>query len=315
MTGRLVVCPTPIGNLEDITLRVLVGAARGGRRRLRGHAPDRRAARALRRAGDARPLPRAQRARADRRPRRAHAGGRRRRAGLRRGHAARLRSRATCSSRAASRRGSRSRCCPARPPRSPRSSPRRCPPTRGASPASCRASAPALVAAFGSPETLVAFESPKRVAASLAVLAELDPAARWRVCRELTKLHEEVVRGRRGDAGRALRGVPSRAARSCSSSAARRRGGTSTSAAVDGGAAAGRGGGQAAGGGGRGGRAHGRAGERALRGGGDGVTLASLRPVVAQASRRGPLTSPRPGCRGPLHRPGLPAADRFIAPA
>jgi 16S rRNA (cytidine1402-2'-O)-methyltransferase len=54
---------------------------------------------------------------------------------------------------------------------------------------------PALVAAFGSPETLVAFESPKRVAASLGVLAELDPGRPVAVCRELTKLHEEVVRG------------------------------------------------------------------------------------------------------------------------
>jgi 16S rRNA (cytidine1402-2'-O)-methyltransferase len=53
-----------------------------------------------------------------------------------------------------------------------------------------------LVEAFSGPETLVAFESPKRVAASLAVLAELDPARPVAVCRELTKLHEEVVRGR-----------------------------------------------------------------------------------------------------------------------
>ena len=53
----------------------------------------------------------------------------------------------------------------------------------------------ALEAAFGSRETLVAFESPKRVAASLAVLAALDPTRPVAVCRELTKLHEEVVRG------------------------------------------------------------------------------------------------------------------------
>jgi len=52
-----------------------------------------------------------------------------------------------------------------------------------------------LVEAFGSADTLVAFESPKRVAASLAVLAELDPARPVAVCRELTKVHEEVVRG------------------------------------------------------------------------------------------------------------------------
>src|SRR5207247_1164442 len=53
----------------------------------------------------------------------------------------------------------------------------------------------ALVEVFGSPETVVAFESPRRLAASLAVLAELDPERPVAVCRELTKLHEEVVRG------------------------------------------------------------------------------------------------------------------------
>jgi 16S rRNA (cytidine1402-2'-O)-methyltransferase len=53
----------------------------------------------------------------------------------------------------------------------------------------------ALVDAFGSPETLVAFESPRRVASSLRVLAELDPERPVAVCRELTKVHEEVVRG------------------------------------------------------------------------------------------------------------------------
>ena len=44
-------------------------------------------------------------------------------------------------------------------------------------------------------ETIVAFESPRRVAASLAVLAGLDPERPVAVCRELTKIHEEVVRG------------------------------------------------------------------------------------------------------------------------
>jgi 16S rRNA (cytidine1402-2'-O)-methyltransferase len=52
-----------------------------------------------------------------------------------------------------------------------------------------------LERAFASPETLVAFESPRRVAASLAVLAALDPDRPAAVCRELTKAHEEVVRG------------------------------------------------------------------------------------------------------------------------
>jgi 16S rRNA (cytidine1402-2'-O)-methyltransferase len=44
-------------------------------------------------------------------------------------------------------------------------------------------------------ETLVAFESPRRLAATLAQLAERDPDRPLAVCRELTKLHEEVRRG------------------------------------------------------------------------------------------------------------------------
>ena len=53
----------------------------------------------------------------------------------------------------------------------------------------------ALDEVFASPETLVAFESPRRVASSLAALAALDPERPVAVCRELTKVHEEVVRG------------------------------------------------------------------------------------------------------------------------
>jgi 16S rRNA (cytidine1402-2'-O)-methyltransferase len=45
------------------------------------------------------------------------------------------------------------------------------------------------------PDTLVAFESPRRIRSTLAVLAELDPGRPVAVCRELTKVHEEVVRG------------------------------------------------------------------------------------------------------------------------
>jgi 16S rRNA (cytidine1402-2'-O)-methyltransferase len=43
--------------------------------------------------------------------------------------------------------------------------------------------------------TLVAFESPRRLPATLALLAELDPEREAAVCRELTKAHEEIVRG------------------------------------------------------------------------------------------------------------------------
>jgi 16S rRNA (cytidine1402-2'-O)-methyltransferase len=47
---------------------------------------------------------------------------------------------------------------------------------------------------FAARETVVAFESPRRLGASLAALASLDPDRPVAVCRELTKVHEEVVR-------------------------------------------------------------------------------------------------------------------------
>jgi 16S rRNA (cytidine1402-2'-O)-methyltransferase len=50
----------------------------------------------------------------------------------------------------------------------------------------------ALLAHAG--ETLVAFESPRRLAGTLRVLAELDPERPTAVCRELSKLHEEICR-------------------------------------------------------------------------------------------------------------------------
>jgi 16S rRNA (cytidine1402-2'-O)-methyltransferase len=44
-------------------------------------------------------------------------------------------------------------------------------------------------------ETVIAFESPRRLAATLQLLAARDPERPAAVCRELTKLHEEVRRG------------------------------------------------------------------------------------------------------------------------
>jgi 16S rRNA (cytidine1402-2'-O)-methyltransferase len=52
-----------------------------------------------------------------------------------------------------------------------------------------------LQATLATADTFVAFESPNRLAASLQTLAALDPERPVAVCRELTKLHEEVVRG------------------------------------------------------------------------------------------------------------------------
>jgi 16S rRNA (cytidine1402-2'-O)-methyltransferase len=52
------------------------------------------------------------------------------------------------------------------------------------------------VAAFdGTGAAVVAFESPRRVRASVAALDERWPERQMAVCRELTKIHEEAVRG------------------------------------------------------------------------------------------------------------------------
>lgn len=69
---------------------------------------------------------------------------------------------------------------------------------------------------------LVLFEAPHRVAALLAALQRLMPEARVAACRELTKLHEEVVVGRpaevlaaltepRGELTLVISGIPSAA--------------------------------------------------------------------------------------------------------
>ena len=47
----------------------------------------------------------------------------------------------------------------------------------------------------GAHETLVAFESPHRLLSTLELIAASEPARATCVCRELTKLHEEVRRG------------------------------------------------------------------------------------------------------------------------
>lgn len=56
--------------------------------------------------------------------------------------------------------------------------------------------------------TLVAFESPRRVPGTLALLADIDPAREVAVCRELTKAHEEVVRGTAAELAERYAGAP-----------------------------------------------------------------------------------------------------------
>ncbi len=62
----------------------------------------------------------------------------------------------------------------------------------------------------GATETLVAFESPRRLLATLTALASCDPARRVAVCRELTKVHEEVRRGTASELADHYRGSPPR---------------------------------------------------------------------------------------------------------
>lgn len=61
---------------------------------------------------------------------------------------------------------------------------------------------------FSAPETLVAFESPRRLPATLAVLAAVDPGRPVAVCREISKLHEEAVRGSAAELAGRYEGQP-----------------------------------------------------------------------------------------------------------
>jgi 16S rRNA (cytidine1402-2'-O)-methyltransferase len=55
---------------------------------------------------------------------------------------------------------------------------------------------------------IVAFESPRRLPTSLASLAAADPVRAVAVCRELTKLHEEVVRGTAREVAKGFAAAP-----------------------------------------------------------------------------------------------------------
>ena len=83
---------------------------------------------------------------------------------------------------------------------------RRCRRTAGGSRDSCRGAPGELERVLQSTETVVAFESPRRLPDSLRALAALAPDRPAAVCRELTKLHEEVARGSLGELARHFRG-------------------------------------------------------------------------------------------------------------
>ena len=58
---------------------------------------------------------------------------------------------------------------------------------------------------LGGGETVVAFESPRRLPDSLAALAALAPDRPAAVCRELTKMHEDITRGSLAELARRFR--------------------------------------------------------------------------------------------------------------
>ena len=65
-----------------------------------------------------------------------------------------------------------------------------------------------LAAIAEEPRTVVLYESPRRLATLLGELAAIDADRRMAVCRELTKLHEEVRRGSVAELGAVLGDVP-----------------------------------------------------------------------------------------------------------
>ena len=161
----------------------------------------------------------------------------------------------------------------------------------------------ALIEVLGSPETVVAFESPKRVAATLEVLAAVDPERPVAVCRELTKVHEEVVRGsaselaaRYADGAAARRGRAGDRRRAAS---VRPRPGGGRRRAPAGGVRR-----SPAGRRERGGRAHRDARQRALSRGGGALTHM---PVLPRTGTRHWFRPARAvGCRGGAARASAP---------
>ena len=163
------------------------------------------------------------------------------------------------------------------------------------------------------PETLVAFESPRRVGASLAVLAALDPARPVAVCRELTKLHEEVVRGTAAELAERYADAEGRAARSSSWSAPRRSRRPSSRPAVDALRAAGRRR-RAAAAGRRGrGRADGPERECAVPGADCAGAVATLQQHTRK--RREPAGARLRSGACPLHAPGSSSCSSARGPA
>ena len=194
---------TPIGNLEDITLRALARVEGSGRDRLRRHAADAEAAESLCDCDPHHQLSRAQRDDALGGTGQGDAGRGERGAGDGRGHAGNFRSGipADCAGDPASRAGGADSggvgvSGGAGGERLPTDSFR----FSGFLPAKRGERRAALEAMKSSPRTQVFYEAPHRVVEALADICEvLGEERHVVVAREVTKLHEEFLRGRAGE--------------------------------------------------------------------------------------------------------------------
>ena len=195
----LAVCATPIGNLEDVTLRVLRELAEADARALRGHAAHQGPARPARDLGEAASYHRHNEAKrtaellprlvagerialvSDAGPPRCERSGRTLDHGSARGGSPGHRSAgALCRRDGTRRERAHGRALPVR----------RLPAARRR-----RRSARSGPSSPRWPHPVVAFESPQRLPATLRSLAAALPERPVAVCRELTKRFEEVVRG------------------------------------------------------------------------------------------------------------------------
>ena len=221
LPAGLYLVATPIGNLRDISLRALETLAGRRRHRLRGQPRHPQAHRALWHRHAAHALSRAQRRRGAAEA--ARAAGRRAsgRAGIRCRHAADLRSRLQAGARGAAMPVIAVIAVPGASAVLTALGVAGLPTDRfffeGFLPPKQAARQKRIAALAAIPATLVLFESGPRLAAALADLAAgLGPRAAA-ICRELTKLHEEVRRGDLADArARTMRAAARRAARSSS---------------------------------------------------------------------------------------------------
>ena len=197
--GILFLVATPIGNLDDISLRAIRVLRRGRPHRGRRHPPHSQTAAPLRHPPPHDEPARAQRARESAGPRRQAPRRRPHRAGHRRRHAGRLRPRLPARPGRHRRRAFAWRRFRAQAPCWRRSCRPGSRPTASCSraflPRRRPRDGPGSRPSKAGPRTLVFFEAPHRIKATLETALDTLGDREASLGRELTKLHEEIIRG------------------------------------------------------------------------------------------------------------------------